>query len=803
MKITDSEALRRLGDGQPIEAVSAACGLAPDEFSQWWESQIARRVPRTSGEAGAPIQADVQIVRDAAGIPHVLASDDEDLFFGYGYAMAQDRLWQLDYYRRRGLGRLAEVLGEGALESDRLVRTVGINRIAAGQVAMLPRTTLALLEALSAGINAVMEASHDLPPIEFDLLDYRPEPWSPLDTVAVMAEFRWYLTGRMQVIFLPELAKRHLDDPELYRAFLTPEAGDESIVPPGSYTPDASGSEPVGEVVGDPDGWQGSNNWVVSGALSASNVPMVASDPHIAFGSPSCWYQARLSGGSFDVAGAGYCGVPGFWFGRNRHVAWGLTNNICSQRDLYREKADGGSPGAFMYDGRWEPATELTETIEVKGGTPVTERVVLSRNGPLVDHLMPEPVRSMGPVSIRWLGADFSDETSCLLDAARADGCDGFREAIREWRVPTLSFGFADVDGHIGYQAGGRIPIRSNWDRGYRPGWEPEHQWRGLVPYDRMPRIEDPAEGWVRSANNRTAPEDFPYPLSGQWASGYRAKRVREMLEDGGDFDRDAFARMQSDVLSERAVEAVPSLLSLLEGSTDPRVRHATELLASWDRRMEAESAGAALFEAFFLQWSSAVARRRFPGEAAPLLAGALSGLAVALLAGDPHRWFGDEDVAATAERALLEALDQLEERLGPDMGLWRWGELHRIAVPHLLEGRGDLGDLLSRGGQPVGGSGVTVCNTGFDPNYLAGMGANFRLIVDLGESPPALWTVNAGGHSGNPGSRNYCDQLDTWLAGGHHRVPLDSSELEDAAADSLTLTPVHSTTRQQDDPRP
>ena len=246
MRMPDTEALRRLGDGESIESVAKAAGLTTEKFDLWWRRQAELRTPDLAGEIDAPVQADVEILRDGHGIPHIFASNDRDLFFGYGYAMAQDRLWQLDYYRRRGMGRLAEILGQDALEYDRLVRTVGINRIARRQAAALPEETLRLLEAFSSGINAVMDASRDRLPIEFDLLGYRPEPWSPVDTVAILAEFRWYLTGRLPVIFLPELAKRYLADPDLYRAFLTPEAGDESIVPPGSYPSAGSGSEPVG-----------------------------------------------------------------------------------------------------------------------------------------------------------------------------------------------------------------------------------------------------------------------------------------------------------------------------------------------------------------------------------------------------------------------------------------------------------------------------------------------------------------------------------------------------------------------------
>ena len=345
------------------------------------------------------------------------------------------------------------------------------------------------------------------------MLDYAPEPWTPLDCVAIWGDKRWYSTGRFAVIVIPELAKRILNDDRLYRAFLTPEAGDESILPPGSYPSSSSGAEKVGDTVGDPAEGTGSNNWVVAGQLTATEVPILASDPHNPFGSLADRYEFHLCGGSFNVAGATHAGIPAVIFGRNERVAWGLTNNICSQRDLYQEKTDARHPGCFLYDDNWEPARELTESIKVKGGETIRKTIRFSRNGPIVDELLPKPAQKTGPVSLRWLGATFSDEISCLLAANRANSCDEFRDALRGWQVPTWSFILADVEGYIGYQCTGRIPIRKNGERGYRPGWDPEHQWQDLIPFEGMPTLTDPPQGWIRTANNRTAPEDYPYPL--------------------------------------------------------------------------------------------------------------------------------------------------------------------------------------------------------------------------------------------------------------------------------------------------
>ena len=370
MNLDDSTMLRRLGAGETVDAVCAGAGMSRAEFDEWWRGQLESRLPDVETARAFDGAGGVEILRDETGTPHVYADTAGALFFGYGFAMGQDRLWQLDYLRRKAVGRLAEVLGPDGLETDIIARTVGINRIAAEEIDRIPGETREMLKAFSNGINAAMEESRARLPIEFDLLDYEPEPWSPVDSIAVWAEFRWYLTGRLPVIALPEMARRALGDGPLYQAFLLGEAEDESIVPPGHYPPGRSGGERVGEVVSDPDEGLGSNNWVIGGALSDSGLPILASDPHIAFGSVSCWYPAHLSGAGFNAVGAGYAGVPGIIFGRNERTAWGLTNNICAQRDLYQEKEHPDRPGHFLYDGEWEAASEVVERIEREGRRP-------------------------------------------------------------------------------------------------------------------------------------------------------------------------------------------------------------------------------------------------------------------------------------------------------------------------------------------------------------------------------------------------------------------------------------------------
>jgi penicillin amidase len=806
MKLSAKEILAKLGAGGSITQVCQAAGMSRTQFDDFWQAEIRARVPNPAGHRRGGVRRPVRIERDSCGIPHIYAENDEDLFFGFGYAMAQDRLFQLDYLRRRGSGRLAEVFGsdgteldllsrvagfQSVLELDLLNRTVGIRRIAEAEWNTLADEPRALLTAFSAGINALMEESRERLPIEFDLLDYRPEPWSPIDCLTIEGEFRWYLTGRFPVIVIPELAKRALGDGPLYRAFLQTEEADESILPPGSYPRTRSGTQPVGVAAAYPESPEGSNNWVLAGSRTDTGKPLLASDPHIAFDAVSCWYEVHLCGGSFRVTGAAYAGMPGILFGRNERVAWGCTNNICSQRDLYQEKTDPAQPNCFLFDGRWEPSRERQEVIGVRGGEPVRKTIRYSRNGPIVDEVLPPPARQTGPVALKWLGAYQGGWLTALLNMNRARSATEFRSALEPWHVPTFNVVFADVDGHIGYQTTGRIPIRKVWERGYRPGWDPEHQWQDLIPFDGMPRLSDPQRGWIATANNRVTPEDFPYPLSGTWSDGLRARRIRQMIEAKPRLGRADCAAMHQDAMSLRALRTVPGLLDILAATTEPRLRQAADVLRAWDGCMHPDRAAAAIFEVFVSHWTRLVARERFDDKVAAFLAGGANGLAAALLTEDAVGWFRTGSRQQVVLDAMTSALDWLTNRLGANISEWSWGKLHTLSLRHILSGRGDLARLLDHGGAPVPGNAHTVCNTGLGPNFESRTGANYRLIADL--SAPGLWAVDSQGQSGHPGSPHYNDQFPTWLRGEYHYLPLGHSEASTTAINKLILEPIPS----------
>jgi penicillin amidase len=356
--------------------------------------------------------------------------------------------------------------------------------------------------------------------------------------------------------------------------------------------------------------------------------------------------------------------------------------------------------------------------------------------------------------------------------------------------VPTFNLVIADTEGSIAVQSAGRIPLRPQPERGYRPGWDPAHQWTGLLPFEAMPHAVDPPRGWLATANNRLAGADYPYPLYGCWISGYRAMRIRQMLEARLDKSMtvDDFRDIQQDTVSLRAVDCLPPLLAALSNVDDPRVQAAARYLSEWDGRAEVELVAPTLFNVFYTFWSQAVANARFQGVTAELLAKQAEHMANRLLRDDPHGWFPPGERLPTLQRAMVRTLDYLSERLGADRSAWQWGKLHVMPLKHVLASRGDLGQLLNNRCVPVKGDTTTVCNTGTGADWEAVSGAGYRLIADL--SSDGLWAVDASSQSGQPGTPHYSDQLEAWAGGEYHFLPLDAAEVAQIAAHRLVIQP-------------
>ncbi|MCI0545940.1 MAG: penicillin acylase family protein [Candidatus Rokubacteria bacterium] len=761
---------------------------------------VWRRLRRRYLESKAPparqmVRADVsqpvRIVRDGAGVAHVFAERARDLFAGQGFAVAQDRLWQLDYLRRRALGRLAEVLGPEALDEDRQSRILGFGRLADQEMEGLAADAAEALDGFAAGVNGWMEAVRRNLPVEFEILDYEPAPWTPRDSVAILRAFWWQLTGRLENLAAAEAATRVLG-PLLAAEFLRTESPDEVIMarrgaPPRRAASSGGGGEGAG----------GSNNWAVSPGRSATGHALLATDPHLPLALPAALHLGHLSGGGYEVAGASYPGAPGIMFGRNERIAWGITNLVASPRDLFVETLDPRDPERYLTAGRWHDLEQQVEDIEVRGGLVRRLTVRSTIRGPLVDELVPALPGAEGvALSLRWVGQERIGDVQAMLDLGRARDWASFRAAAATWRLPIFNLVYADVDGHIGWQAAGSIPVRGEGDRtrGYRPAEDPAHAWRGYIAFETLPYVLDPERGWVATANNKPVEDDDPAPLYGWWAPGYRAARLRQLLDTPGPLAPEDVRRMQQDVYSVRAAQAVPPLRDLLASSGDPVAQRLADLLGGWDFHFRTDSAAAVAFETFFELWHERVIAARFPDGVRPFLVGlgAGSGLALRLITeGRPRRWFPgrsrDGEVVETARGAMAE----LASRLGKDSERWSWGALHTISLRHPLDGRAGSRSLFRTTPAAAPGTSHVLNNLGYahGRRFPVTSGPEFRLVADLGDLESTSMILSTG-QGGQPGTPRFTDHLPRWLAGDYHVMPWHRAAVERAATGEVQLLP-------------
>jgi penicillin amidase len=810
---------------------------------------LRRSLPVVDGDiqvAGAT--GPIEIVRDADAIPHIFARTRRDALFGLGFVHAQDRLWQMEFQRRIGAGRLSEIFGAATIPQDRFLRTVGFGRAARAAWERLSPDVKADVNAYVAGVNAFL-AQHRTRPPEFALLRFDPEPWTGPDVVVwqkmmawdLSANYSWellrhdllakvgaermaelmpaYATDGLSVLSerdMPWLALRASAAPArapVAQHFDTSAA--QRFRPANSATAftDAltPGNPAVAELLSGPARAEaiGSNNWVADGTLTASGKPLLANDPHLAARIPSIWYLAHMSAGDFDVIGATLPGTPVVALGRNRRIAWGATNVVADVQDLYHETLDdSGRLAAFR--GAQEPLTILPETIAVKGGAPVRIEVRISRHGPIVSDAInannaeskrsPKPA-PLEPLAFRWTALDPDDTTiQAMLLVNEARSWDDFTAALKTFVVPSQNFVYADVDGHIGYYAPGRIPIRTRGD-GSVPvdGASGEFEWNGWIDFDRLPHTFDPPEHFIVTANHRPVPASYPYTISVEWIEPFRGQRITDLIRNAGRLTPDTFAAIQADTISLEAKALLPLLLSHAQPQGDADSR-ALAILRAWDGDTRGDSAAAAIFEAWFHRLAPALAG----DELGPLATDAYQGrfsyvtrFVANTLTGGNSRWCDDvrtpktESCDETVSAALHDAVLQLSAPLGRDMSRWRWADAHPVVFPHQgLDSVGALRPFLSRTLPSSGDwSTVDVGPVAADRPFEQHNIASYREIVDLSVANDNRF-IDAVGQSGHPLSPHYADFLPDWRAVKYRRMRMDREEIERGATAHLRLVP-------------
>ncbi len=651
-----------------------------------------------------------------------------------------------------------------------------------------------MLRAFVAGINrAIEEAGHNLP-VEFNLLGYRPEPWSVADVLVAIRGFWWQLNGRLASIVVGEAAQRHLPDGSLRDAFMTPEFAHEPIVPRGEDYP------PAGLVPSVPGGYAsllpagtdisaiGSNNWAVGGKRTKTGAGVLGSDPHLPFGLPGNWYECRLSGPEDDAVGAAWAGMPGIWFGRNRRIAWGITNNNVSLRDVYVEEVNPNDPGQYRDGDCWLPFAERTVEIPVRGREPERLTVRETTRGPIVNHIVSK-VDEAGdpPLSLRWVGQERLENVKALLAVNRSSTWAEFRAALADWPLPTFNWVFADVDGHVGYQCASRIPIRGRVTRGFRDANNPDDRWLGYIPFDAMPRRDDPAEGFVATANNAAVAKDYPYPFYGAFASGDRALRIRDRITNTESFDAEACRIVQQDTYSAYAERISQALLTRLAGQSDPAVGLLASQLRDWNFCYDLDATAPVFFDMFTRVWSARIAAERFPAHLAGQVAGQGT-VGADLLEADDLPWF-DGDKSAIILDCVRQAVAEVKERFGTDPAGWTWDHIHLAHFKHPLS-NSFVSSRFDVGPRGVSGGASTVRNTGLGtaPLFSSASGAEYQLIADLSDGG-ILANQNIG-QSGQPGSPHFGDQFTNWIEGRYHRVSLDRASVEAETTATIRIEP-------------
>jgi penicillin G amidase len=758
-------------------ATTAALGAAA--LGALWQRLLRRPVPKWSGELEiAGIQAPVEIRVDRWGVPHVNASTREDLLFGQGFCHARERLWQMDFYRRVTQGRLSEFAGSEGLPADRLMRTFGISKIAEREAAELDPDLHALMEAFCAGVAAAVEEARSLP-FEMQLLRLDFEPWRPADMLAIGKLLAFGLSTNWERELLRADMLRELGPELAARIDPTYPAGNPTVLQQPFSGDGMAIAEQIAQIrnsIGQAVGASGSNNWAVSGELTANGTPLIAGDPHLPPSMPGIWFQIGLSQGDRTARGASMAGLPGIYMGQNDDVVWTFTNAMADVQDLFVERIEGDR---YLFEDEWRPLEIETEEIKVKGrDEPEVLEIRRTHHGPIVNEAL--GADSSEPLALRWLTLDEPTLSAVNVTAIDVKSGPELVARLEDLTTPVSNLVWADRHGSIGYKLVGRLPIRHGGCPDLpKPGWSGEYEWDGVVPYDEQPELIDPESGYLVTANNRIAGDDFPHHITSEYLSGFRARRIEELLKQSDEHDLDGFEEMQSDLHSIPGLQTARAVARLVP--TSQREVRAIERLRSWDGSMDRGSVAATIYQAFTLrlarEFTRAVIGDRDLSER--YLDRADNGFIPHVSA--PWRWQshilglweqGDAKLIGRswddlALDALREALDDLSDRYGPDPEGWRWGRVHEMEFPHVLGGANPLLRRLLNRRLPAGGAEETVSQIAYDPGhpYHAVWAPSWRMVADPTDPDRSRWQMFTG-QSGHPASKHYDDLQQDWLEG-------------------------------------
>ncbi|WP_178378619.1 penicillin acylase family protein [Nocardiopsis flavescens] len=811
---------------------------------------VRRSFPQTTGELALPgLNAEVTVLRDGNGVPHVYADDAQDLFTAQGYVHAQDRFWEMDFRRHVTSGRTAELFGEAQVDTDVYLRTMGWRHVAEQEYDLLSADTRGYLDAYAAGVNAWLEENDGAgASLEYALLGvlnggHTIEPWDPVDSLAWLKAMAWDLGGNMreeteraQLLGLGFTEERIA---ELYPEY--PYEQHRPITDTDELATEGPGGDPgdarrapelpaqavsaveavyeralaLPEMLGPrstPD--LGSNSWVVGGEHTESGLPLLANDPHLGASMPSTWHQVGLHctelGEScpFDVAGFGFAGLPGVVIGQNESISWGFTNLNPDVMDLFVERVEGDS---YIVDGEERPLETRAETVRVAGGEDVEFTVRSTHHGPLLsDTAAGEDLAGIAGdppvegaeegaeygVALQWTALSPGTTADALFVMNRARDWEDFRRAAAGFTVPAQNLVYADGEGNIGYQAPGAVPVRGEGDGRYpAPGWDSAYDWDEYIPFEDLPSVYNPESGFIVTANQSGVDADYPHFLTDDWDYGYRSQRINDLLEEAvaeGPVTGADMSEIHMDSYHLGAEAIVPHLL---EADVEGTAAQGRELLRDWDLYTEPDSAGAAFYQATWRHLLPLLFEELDPVS----MTGNSRGMYVVggLLEDPGSSWWEGEGASgrdAVLAAAMEAAAAELTDLLGEDPADWRWGDLHTLTATHQSFGTSGIGAvewLFNRGPVESSGGSAIVNATGWDDKEGYGITAvpSMRMVIDMSDRDASTW-IHLTGNSGHAFHPHYDDQLEPWSRGETMSFAFTEDAVRAAAVDELTLTP-------------
>jgi penicillin amidase len=765
-----------------------------------------------------------RIIRDQYGIPHIFAEDRRDLAFALGYTEGGDRLWQLDVNRHIVRGTLSEFLGAKAIPSDLFLRTVGLEKAAQRALEGTSPETRVEIEAFAAGVNAFVAQHPGSEPLEYFLTGHSFEPFAPADCAGTATLLAWQLSLNLKDEILALKLARRIDPSLLDELF--PEAPEvalpaEAVGPRESTSRGGAGMPGVppevlarlGESINAPSLWlsgglAASNNWVVGGERTSSGKPILANDPHLPLGLPSIWYEAHLVAPGIDVVGAAIPGLPYVIIGHNRRIAFGFTNVMADNQDLYIEKVNPANPRQALFEDQWEDMRAETISIPVKGAPSVEKVILYTRHGPLLSAVEPGLSET---VALKWTGHGPIGDLDGFRMLDEAGNWDEARAAARRLSA-SQNLVYADVDGGIGWQVTGTIPIRAKGDGRFPlPGWTGDHEWKGAIPFDALPsyylpsggapqitgsRVVGPVTHFLATANERTVHSDYPYWISNSWAAPYRFLRIRQLLGTSERLSVQDVERVQADQHPLLADTLLALLSEVFPDTRDLGLALAT--LKAWDGQARRNSSGATLYELTLLH----LMRNAYGDDLGDLYPEYASRFGAyytgmdALIHEPDSPWWDDTSTPIRETRrdmlrkSLLEAVRDARERLGDDPAAWRWGDLHHAVFGHVLGKRWPL-DLLFNRSIPYGGDANTVNNGAYDLDqpFDVTWASSYRLVVDLSDVDHAQ-AMNSTGESGRTFTAHSTDMMKAWADVRYHTLWTNEGEIRAHQEGTLLLRP-------------